>query len=59
MTTKRGIIEGKKKHPIYNGGKDTEKELMQKIRKQSGIRSANALAELMRRKGIKNRKNNQ
>tara|TARA_B110001454_G_scaffold48987_1_gene48183 strand:- start:544 stop:780 length:237 start_codon:yes stop_codon:yes gene_type:complete len=51
MTTKRGIIEGKKKHPIYNGGKDTEKELMQKIQKQNGLQSANALAELMRRNG--------
>lgn len=34
---------------VYNGGKDTEKELRQKIQKQNGLQSANALAELMRR----------
>ena len=50
MTTKKGIIEAKKRNmAVYNGGKDTEKELMQKIKKQSGLQSANALAELMRR----------
>ena len=60
MTTKKGIIEAKKRNrAIYNGGKDTENELRQKIKKQSGLQSANALAELMRRNGIKNRKNKQ
>jgi len=50
MTTKKGIIEAKKRNmAVYNGGKDTEKELRQKIQKQSGLQSANALAELMRR----------
>lgn len=50
MTTKKGIIEATKRNrAIYNGGKDTEKELRQKIQKQSGLQSANALAELMRR----------
>ena len=52
MTTKKGIIEAKKRKrnmAVYNGGKDTEKELRQKIQKQNGLQSANALAELMRR----------
>ena len=54
MTTKKGIIEAKKRKrnmAIYNGGKDTEKELREKIQKQNGLQSANALAELMRKKG--------
>jgi hypothetical protein len=45
----------KKGWAVYNGGKDTEKELMQKIKKQNGLQSANALAELISRK----RKGNQ
>ena len=64
MTTKKGIIEAKKRKSNRwrnrkTWGKDTEKELREQIQKQNGLQSANALAELMRRNGLKNRKNNQ